>query len=253
MAVVDGSFDHPLEREEHASAPLAGGIMQRGYQCGMIWGAALAAGAEAYRRLGSGPQAQSKAVVAARAIADAFRAANDTVNCFDITGLDQSSSSRQMTMYFFLRGGIIRCYRMAARYAPLALNATEAALSEETIEAPSPPVSCAAVLAQRMGASDMHTVMAAGLAGGIGLSGGGCGALGTAIWLIGMNSFKEGGGGVDFKDRRALKTIDRFTERTGSEFECSQIVGRRFESVGNHARYLRDGGCSDIIEAVAAT
>ena len=29
--------------------PLAGGFMGYGYQCGMLWGAALAAGAQAYR------------------------------------------------------------------------------------------------------------------------------------------------------------------------------------------------------------
>ena len=45
--------------EEHAAAPLAGGIMQHGYQCGMIWGAALAAGAQAYRLYGAGAQAET--------------------------------------------------------------------------------------------------------------------------------------------------------------------------------------------------
>ena len=61
-------------------------------------------------------------------------------------------------------------------------------LAEKHGDAPPAPVSCAAVLAQKMGASDLHTVMAAGFAGGIGLSGGGCGALGAAIWITGMNS-----------------------------------------------------------------
>lgn len=45
--------------------PFAGGIMQRGYQCGMIWGAALAAGAEAHRLHGPGPQAETAAIMAA--------------------------------------------------------------------------------------------------------------------------------------------------------------------------------------------
>jgi len=38
--------------EERAAMPFAGGIMQHGYQCGMIWGATLAAGAQAYRLVG---------------------------------------------------------------------------------------------------------------------------------------------------------------------------------------------------------
>lgn len=50
MGVVDGSFGHPMKIEEEASAPLAGGMMNHGFQCGMLWGASLAAGAEAYRR-----------------------------------------------------------------------------------------------------------------------------------------------------------------------------------------------------------
>jgi hypothetical protein len=36
-------------------------------------------------------------------------------------------------------------------------------------------------------------------------------------------------------------------------FECSRIIGRRFEDIGDHASYLRDGGCSEIIDALATT
>ncbi|MFC2035747.1 hypothetical protein ACFLUJ_06480 [Chloroflexota bacterium] len=68
---------------------------------------------------------------------------------------------------------------MAVKYSRVAFSEINTALSEKHIEAPLPPVSCSAMLAQKMGASDMHTVMAAGFAGGIGLSGGACGALGT--------------------------------------------------------------------------
>ena len=51
---------------------------------------------------------------------------------------------------------------------------------------------------------------------------------------------------------RAGDAIDRFLESTDFEFECSEIVGRKFENVDDHADYLRDGGCSEIIEALAA-
>jgi hypothetical protein len=109
------------------------------------------------------------------------------------------------------------------------------------------------MLAQKMGASEMHTVMAAGFAGGIGLSGGACGALGAAIWIDGMNNSKEGDRNLDFsKNPIALATIDRYLESADYEFECSKIVGRRFENVADHAGYLRAGGCSKIIEALAA-
>ena len=231
--------------------PLAGGIMQHGYQCGMIWGAALAAGAQAYRLLGPGPQAETKAIIAAQRLVESFRARNNSINCLEITNIDKSSSTMQMITYFLIKGGTIGCMRMAARYAPVAFSEINTALSEKHIEAPSPPVSCAAMLAQKMGVSDMHTIMAAGFAGGIGLSGGACGALGAAIWIIGMNSSKEGVGKIEFKSPRAIDAIDRFMKCTDFEFECSEIVGRRFENIGDHAGYLRDGGCSKIIEVLA--
>ncbi|MCP4715689.1 MAG: hypothetical protein GY868_11275, partial [Deltaproteobacteria bacterium] len=235
MSVVDCSFDHPLQLEEEATIPLAGGIMQHGYQCGMIWGAALAAGAQAYRLFGPGPQAETKAIMAAQRVVESFRAGNNNINCLNITGLDQSSSNMQMTTYFFIKGGFIGCMRMAARYAPAAYSEINSALSEKHIESPSPPVSCAAMLAQKMGVSDMHTVMAAGLAGGIGLCGGACGALGAAIWIIEMNSSQAGGGKTDFKSPRAIAAVERFMKSSDDKFECSEIVGRKFENIDDHA------------------
>ena len=241
-----------MEFEEHAADPLAGGIMH-GYQCGMIWGATLAAGAQAYRILGKGPQAEAMAIIAAQRIVASFRAQNKAIDCREITEIDMSSPTMQMILHFLVRGGLIECFRMAARYAPLAFSEINTAFSEDRIEAPPAPVSCSAMLAHKMGVSDMHTVMAAGLAGGIGLSGGACGALGAAIWIIGMNSLKEEGAGkIGFRAPHALDAIDRFTKCTGHEFECSKIVGRKFESIGDHAGYLRGGGCSKIIEVLAA-
>ena len=232
--------------------PFAGGIMQHGYQCGMIWGATLAAGAQAFRLLGPGPQAETRAIIAAQRLVESFRAGTNHVNCLEITDLDKSSTTWQQIVYFLVKGGSIGCFRMAARYAPEAFSEIKTALSEEHVEAPSPPVSCAAMLAEKMGVSDMHTVMAAGFAGGIGLSGGACGALGAAIWFIGMNSVEEEGGKAEFRSPKATDAIDRFLKCTDYEFECSEIVGRKFESIDDHARHLRDGGCSKIIEVLAA-
>ncbi|MFC1640115.1 C-GCAxxG-C-C family (seleno)protein [Gemmatimonadota bacterium] len=251
--VLDRAFEHPLKIEEHASMPFAGGIMQHGYQCGMIWGAALAAGAQAFRLFGSGPKAESATILAAQRIVESFRAQNEHINCLEITELDKSSSNMQMIMYFLIKGGTIGCFKMAARYAPVAFREIDAALSGELLEAPSPPVSCAAMLAEKMGVSEMQVVMAAGFAGGIGLSGGACGALGAAIWIIGMDGRKEGEPKVDFKDPRAVEAVDSFLKQTDYKFECSEIVGRKFESVGDHAGHLCGGGCSKILEVLAAS
>ncbi len=253
MRVLNRAVDQPLECEERAADPLAGGLM-RGYQCGMTWGAALAAGARAYRILGKGPQAEALAISAAQRIVEAFRVQNKAVNCCEITGIDWAVPAKWTIVRFCLtKGGPIHCFRMAARYAPLAFGEINTAFSEDPIEieALPAPVSCSALLARKLGASDVHTIMAAGLAGGIGLSGGACGALGTAIWITGMSRLKEGAGQVDFVAPHAREAIDRFAKCTGSEFECSKLVGRKFENVRDHADYVRSGGCSEILEVLA--
>ena len=260
MSVVDRSFDHPLKLEEEAAAPLAGGIMGNGYQCGMLWGATLAAGAQAYRLLGSGPQAETEAILAAQRLVESFRTrTKNEINCLEITELNFKGKNQTLpVLKFFLKGGPIGCFSLAARYASLAFGEISTslpintALSEKHSEAPSSPVSCTAMLAQKVGLSEMHTVMAAGFAGGIGLSGSACGALGAAIWIIGMNSDKEGLENMGFNNPRATDALERFLESADYEFECSKIVGRRFENIDDHAAYLRAGGCSKIIEALAA-
>jgi hypothetical protein len=254
MSVVDRSFDHPMKLEERAAAPLAGGIMQQGYQCGMLWGAALAAGARAYRLHGPGPLAEAKAILAAQRLVEAFRSRNKETNCFEITELNLKGENQALPILkFFITGGPIGCFRMAASYAPVAFDETNRILSTNSLEAPPAPVSCAALLAQKMGASDLHAVMAAGLAGGIGLSGGGCGALGAAIWIIGMNSGQEGNKSFGYENPKAERALDRFLISADYHFECAEIVGRKFENIADHAAYVRSGGCAKIIEALINT
>jgi hypothetical protein len=246
--VLDRAFDHPLEPEERAAVPLAGGIVSKGYQCGMLWGATLAAGAQAYRILGPGPQAETGAIIAAQRLIGSFIARNRSINCREITGADMREKMEMLK--YLIKGGPIGCFRMAVKYAPEAYSEINTFLSESHFEAPSPPVSCSAMVAQQMGASDMHIVMAAGFAGGIGLSGGACGALGAAIWIRAMNSNMER---ISMKalDSMFGDTIDGFANSADFKFECSEIVGRRFENIGDHAGYLHDGGCSKIIEVLA--
>ncbi|MFC2014220.1 hypothetical protein ACFLU8_05075 [Chloroflexota bacterium] len=89
MSVVDCSFDHPLKLEEKASNPLAGGIANQGYQCGMLWDATLATGAQAYRLLGPGPQSETAAIIAAQRLVESFRArTKNEINCLEITEIN---------------------------------------------------------------------------------------------------------------------------------------------------------------------
>ena len=56
-------------------------------------------------------------------------------------------------------------------------------LSKDNTKLIGQPVSCSCEVARKMGASDEEMVMVAGFAGGLGLSGNGCGALSAAIYL----------------------------------------------------------------------
>jgi hypothetical protein len=228
---------------------LAGGIMGQGYQCGQLWGAALAAGGQAYQLFGPGPQAETAAVIAAQRLVETFRKRYKEINCLELTRADIKIPKQALK--YLAKGGPIRCFSMTAGYASAALREINAALSEKPVEALSHPVSCAAVLAKKMGLSEVQTVMAAGLAGGIGLSGGACGALGAAIWIISLEESKEGLK-FTYDNPKGSAAIERFLESSDYEFECSKIVGRKFEDIHDHAGYLRAGGCSKIIAALAA-
>ena len=224
--VLDRAFDHPSKPEEHATAPLAGGILQHGYQCGLIWGAALAAGAQAYRCFGAGPEAEAAALRASQSLVSSFRTQNGEINCLELTECDWRKPSK--VMKYFLKGGTIKCFRMAARFPPAAYDDILKATAEHPTDAPVSPVSCTAELARRLGASDLQAMMVAGWAGGIGLSGGACGALAVAVWMSGLARLKSGDRRVKMADPAASKIVDRFVPSADYEFECSKIVGRTF-------------------------
>jgi hypothetical protein len=164
----------------------------------------------------------------------------------DLTGTDFASKAE--TWLYLLTGRAVGCFRMAARYALVAKAEIDAVLALDAIDTPEAPVSCAALAARRLGASPEHATMAAGFAGGIGLCGGACGALGAAVWVGSM------GAGRDYKalDAKAAPTIARFLAATDGRFECAEIVGRKFESVADHAAFVRDGGCTRVVEALAS-
>ena len=257
MGVVDSSFDHPLILEEGASLTLAGGLLQNGYQCGMLWGAVLAAGAQVYQRFGSGTDAEFKAIRTSQGLVEVFRERNKHINCSEITEMSWKGSSTSglagQVLKFFLKGGPIVCFSMSANYARVAFDQINTGLEENPLEAPPPPLSCAALLAQKMGATDLHKLMVAGFAGGIGLSGGGCGALGAAIWMLGVKYSKANGGKPGFDSPLYSSLVERYLESADYEFECAKIVGRNFNDVADHASYLRQGGCEKIIATLAGS
>jgi hypothetical protein len=250
--VLNRAYGDPLIPEEAAAMPFAGGIMQYGFQCGMVWGGALGAGAQAGRLFGSGPRAEAAAVMASQQIVQSFLAQNGHVNCLELTEKDADRKAKPSLLGPKQRGGF-SCLWLSARYAPIALGAINAALADAASADLPSPLSCAAVTAKRLGMSDAHAVMAAGFAGGVGLSGGACGAMGVALWNLAMRLNTSGSRRLDYKDPRGLAEIERFIKFTDYEFECSTIVGRKFDSLSDHATHVRSGGCADLIEMLTTT
>ncbi len=86
--ILDREFGYPRDDEEKAIDPLAGGILQQGYQCGMLWGASMAVGAESLRRNENPGQAIGLAILATQHIMKSFVNRTDSIECEDITNCD---------------------------------------------------------------------------------------------------------------------------------------------------------------------
>ena len=127
--ILNREFGHPKEQEERAADSLAGGIMQKGHQCGMLWGASLAIGAEAYRRCNNKNEAIRVAINATRHIMESFSKRENTINCRDITNCD-FSNKWSYAKYFF-SGRFLHCFDLAQKWAPEAVISAIEGLSKE--------------------------------------------------------------------------------------------------------------------------
>ena len=93
--------------------------------------------------------------------------------------------------------------------------------------------------------------MVAGLAGGIGLSGGGCGALGAAIWMNTLSRVRAQNYKYSLSDPVLEKIIETFYNTTEYKMECHTITGRRFATVKEHTDFIKNGGCDKLIKVLA--
>lgn len=247
--ILNREFGHIKPNEERASDTLAGGIMQEGHQCGMLWGASLAVGAETYRRNQNQDQAIAVAIMATKKIMDSFKEREGTINCREITHCD--FSNKWSMAKYFVSGRFLHCYNLAQHWAPEAVDAAIEGLSAETSTVSSPCLSCATEVAKKMGASNEECIMVAGFAGGLGLGGGGCGALAAAIWLNSLEWCKEVPKKMAMNNPLAQKTLDQFLKTTNSAILCSKITGTKFESITEHTDYIKSNGCAKLIDSLA--
>jgi len=252
--LLNKEFGHPMKNEEVAADLLCGGIMMQGHQCGMLWGSALAAGAESFRRNKDKDKAIGLSILTTRKIVESFSSRTKTVNCRDISQCDFTSKfelAKYMVKFILF---IDRsCFKLADNWAPEVIKAVKEELSNEKAAVPHPCVSCASIVVEKMGGSDEEQVIVAGFAGGMGLSGNGCGALSAAIWLKTLDWCRKhpGKNPSMFNNTDGKKLLDAFNKETGSELLCRNICGKSFNSLEEHSNYINEGGCEKLLNVLA--
>jgi len=254
--LLNHEFDNHKENEEKASDLFAGGIAQKGYQCGMLWGGALAVGAESFRRYSDKNEAIASAISASKYLVESFTKRTKSVNCRDISRVDWESKF-DFALYMLktiMRGFIFSpCFNLIVKWTPEAIQAANKGLSVRPLIQNQHCVSCASEVVKKMGATDEEAVMVAGFAGGIGLNGGACGALSATIWykMLDWNTKNPGKTPSYFNNPDAKKIFRAFYIQTDSEILCSKICGKQFTSIDEHTEFIRNGGCGKLIDALA--
>ena len=254
------TFAHLLNREfgnldedvEHAMDPLAGGIANHGHQCGMLWGAATAIGAEAFEKYPDEAEAIAVTVTATQQVVESFINRSNTVNCKEIIGYNLNS-------VFGMVGFILKtvskgmknsqCFNLAADWAPEAIQASAEGLDNENITLERTPTSCATEVVKRLGGTNKEAILISGFAGGLGLSGKACGALSAAIWYHTLQWCKDNPGKNPpmFNNPIAKKLIKSFQTETNGCMDCEKITGRRFKDINDHSKFIQEGGCEAIL------
>jgi len=253
--LLNHEFENVKPDEEKASDMLAGGIAQKGHQCGMLWGASLGIGTEAYRKFEDKNMAIASAIIASKRITESFQKRTNAINCSDISKVDWDNKF-DFVIYILktIAQGFVfsPCFNLISKWTPEALQVATNGLSEK-ITYSQPCLSCATEVVKKMGGTEEESIMVAGLAGGIGLSGYACGALSAAIWYKMLIWGKNNHGKPQsmFNNPDAKKVLRTFYIQTDSEMLCKKISNRSFNTIDEHSDYIKTGGCSNLIDALS--
>lgn len=253
--ILDRDFGQIRENEEYATDPLAGGLMM-GHQCGMLWGSALAIGNESYRRNKDQGTAVATAINTTRLVMHSFAKTAGSVNCRDVSPADftKKSGMAKFMLLVITSGGMKNtpCFNLAEDWAPEAIQTAQQGLSASHEGLTSGSLSCASEVVRKMGGSAEEIVMISGFAGGMGLEGHACGALAAAVWMNTLQWCRKNPGKMAplFNPKKS-GLLQHFSTASGSEILCSKITGRSFQSVQEHSEFIKNGGCSKIIEVLS--
>ncbi|MBI9055227.1 MAG: C-GCAxxG-C-C family protein [Bacteroidales bacterium] len=247
--ILNREFGHPKPHEERAIDPLAGGILQQGYQCGMLWGASMAVGAESFRRHKDVSKAIGLAIKATQHIMKSFNDRTKCIECEDFTKTD-FKNKWSFAKYMF-SGKFLSCYKLAENWAPEAIKAAHEGLELDQNDSSQQAISCASEVVRKMGGSEEEMVMVAGFAGGLGLSGSGCGALSASIWKTILELVKKESWKYSMSDPNSEKIIQNFFQETDYKMECNDICGMFFKTIDEHSEFIKNGGCNKLIDILA--
>jgi hypothetical protein len=245
--LINRHFDNLNPAEERASDPLAGGILQKGHQCGMLWGASLAIGKEANNRFGSSNKASLKTLKGTIALMDSFLEFAENTNCKEITHCD--FGNRWSFTKYLVTGRFLKCFNLAEDWTPAAIATIEQSLDEKEKEYL--VTNCASEVLKKMNALEEEVVMVSGFAGGLGLSGNACGALAASIWYTTLLDILNNPPKSALKNVKATKKLDDFLKFTNGKISCQSICGKKFKTIKEHSDYIQNGGCSKLIERLA--
>ncbi len=249
--LLDREFGFPRDEEEKAIDPMAGGILQQGYQCGMLWGASMAVGAESFRRNGNTDRALPTTILATQHLMKSFAERTGSIECEEITQCD--FTNKKSFLKYMLSGKFVSCFKLAGKWAPEALQAAREGLGTQDTNQPQETNSCASEVVRQMGGGEEEMAMVAGFAGGLGLSGNGCGALAAAVWKNALVHNRKNPGKSTPYDPESNDTLKVFYKETDYEMMCDKICGKSCSSLEEHTLFLKSGGCKKLIEVLAGS
>jgi hypothetical protein len=255
LHLLNREFGYSNQLMEYASDPLAGGMM-KGYQCGMLWGSSMAVGTESYRRYSDTNMAVANAIKVTRQLMESFVERTESVNCSDVSPVDftKKGGMAKFMINMALQGGLknTACFDLAENWAPEAIQVATTGFSEAP-NTPSECLSCASEVVQKMGGTKEEISTVAGLAGGMGLKGHACGALGAAIWMSSLTWCKKHPGerASMTNNENTARLFEAFNKETNSEVLCRQITGKSFVTIDDHTAFIKTGGCEKLIDTLA--
>ncbi len=252
---------------EQAMHAFSGGFMHLGHACGLLTGAALAAGFAARARFDDDGTRSGAALHAAIQLARAYPELTRSVNCREITEVSLTRLSGRLR--YLQQGKGRMCGRLHLKWAPQAQQLIDKALMEFRELRPAGGCANCAVqtlreLESSVGMKAGDSVLVAGFAGGVGLLGNVCGALAAGVFAMSaghhlaqeqkkrdsrIRGSLEELAGANYRGAATRLRLE-FVGQFGSEL-CIDIIGRRFLDAADHSTFVEQGGCENVTKFVA--